>query len=138
VQAAAFNPVAVAVAMKAGFVARGFSGLNEHLVDVLRRAIRHEGFALVDILQPCVSFNSVNTFRWYKDRCTPLPPDYDPRDWHRALDTAMTWGDQIPVGVIFEADRPSYESHFPVCSQGAPGVPNVDREALKRIMMAHA
>ncbi len=138
VQASAFNPVAVAVAMKAGFVARCFSGLSDHLVGVLQRAFRHEGFALVDILQPCVSFNKINTFKWYKDRCAPLPTDYDPHDWHKAMDTAETWGDRIPVGVLFESNEPSYESHFPVCGKGPLGSQPVDLEALKRIMLAHA
>jgi len=138
VQSAAFNPVAVAVAVRASFVARSFSGMNEHLVGVLQRAIRHEGFALVDILQPCVSFNKANTFKWYKDRCAPLPTDYDPHDWHKALDTSLIWGDQIPVGVLFESDAPTYESRFPVCGKGALGSQPVDLEALKRIMMAYA
>ena len=138
VQSSAFNPVAVAVAMKAGFVARGFSGMNDHLAGVIQRAIRHEGFALVDILQPCISFNKINTFRWYRDRCKPLPDDYDTKDWHKAMDMATTWGDQIPVGVLFESSDPPYESHFPVCGNGALGARPVDRPALERIMMSYA
>lgn len=138
VHAAPFNPVAVAVAMKAGFVARGFSGMGDALATLIQRAIQHEGFALVDILQPCVSFNKVNTFRWYRDRCKPLPEDYDPRDWHQAMDVATTWGDEIPVGVIFESQAPSYESHFPVCKAGPLGSHPVDRDALERIMMSYA
>lgn len=138
VHASAFNPVAVAVAMKAGLVARGFSGMGDHLAGLIQRAIQHEGFALVDILQPCVSFNKVNTFRWYRDRCKPLPENYDTRDWHQAMDTAATWGDEIPVGVIFESSAPSYESHFPVCKAGALGSRPVDLGALERIMMSYA
>lgn len=138
VQAAAFNPLAVAVAMKAGFVARGFSGMKEHLAGIIRRAIQHEGFALVDILQPCISFNKVNTFKWYKARCKPLPDDYDTHDWHKAMDTAETWGDQIPIGVIFESSEKPYESRFPVCGNGALGSHPVDWAALERIMMSYA
>lgn len=138
VQAAAFNPVAVAVAMKASFVARCFSGLHDHLVSILKRAIMHNGFALVDILQPCVSFNKINTFKWYKDRCTQLPEDYDPHDWHRAMDTAMGSGEKIPVGVIFESDSQSYESRFPVCRKGALSTNPVDFNKLRNIMMTHA
>lgn len=138
VQEAAFNPVAVAVAMRASFVARSFSGMNEHLVDVLQRAIQHQGFALVDIFQPCVTFNKTNTFKWYKDRCVPLPADYDPHDWHRAMDMAMMSDEQIPIGVIFESDEAPYESRFPVCSKGALGSQPVDLEALKSIMMSYA
>ncbi len=85
VPASAFNPVLVAVAMRAGFVARGFSGLEDHLAGLILKAIRHPGFSLVDILQPCVSFNQVNTFGWYQKRCYPLPEEYDPTQWEPAL-----------------------------------------------------
>ncbi len=74
VPSAPFNPIAVAVAMQAGFVARGFSGMTDHLTRLIQQAITHKGFSLVDILQPCVSFNKVNTFAWYKKRCYELPP----------------------------------------------------------------
>lgn len=112
VEAEPFNPVAVAVTMKAGFVARGFSGMIEHLSDLICQAIRHKGFSLVDILQPCVSFNKINTFAWYKKRFSPLPPDYDPLDFDKALKTAFLWGDSIPMGVLYKNDRPAFGSHF--------------------------
>jgi 2-oxoglutarate ferredoxin oxidoreductase subunit beta len=70
---APFNPIAVAVAMQAGFAARAFSGMVDHLSELIQQGIAHQGFALIDILQPCVSFNKVNTFAWYKKRCYPLP-----------------------------------------------------------------
>jgi 2-oxoglutarate/2-oxoacid ferredoxin oxidoreductase subunit beta len=110
---APFNPVAVAVAMNAGFVARGFSGNEDHLVATIKRAIAHEGFAVVDILQPCVSFNKINTYKWYKERCKVLPADYTHGDWTTAMSTAMKMDPEIPVGVIYENKRPSFESHFP-------------------------
>ena len=110
---APFNPVAVAVAMQAGFVARSFSGLGDHLVDMIRQAVFHPGFALVDILQPCVTFNKVNTFNWYNDRCKPLPPDYVPQNWEIAMKKAQDWGDVIPVGVLYRNSRAPFESNFP-------------------------
>jgi 2-oxoglutarate/2-oxoacid ferredoxin oxidoreductase subunit beta len=116
--AAPFNPVAVAVAMHAGFVARGFSGAIDQLADLIVAAIDHPGFALVDVLQPCVSFNKVNTFSWYRNRCVPLAADYDPTDWTAAMQKAQEWGEQIPVGVIYRNDRPSFESHLQVLQSG--------------------
>ena len=107
-----FNPVAMAVAMQAGFVARGFSGMPDHLAELIGRAIEHKGLALVDILQPCVSFNRVNTFAWYKERCYALPGAYDPADWHAALERAYEWGDRIPVGVIYTNERPVMGEDF--------------------------
>jgi len=108
VEAEAFNPVAVATAMRAGFVARGFSGMTDHLSKVIVKAVAHRGFSLIDILQPCVSFNKVNTFAWYKKRCCQLPGDYDPTDWNAAMNAALQWGEKIPLGVIYKNDRPVF------------------------------
>ncbi len=129
-----FNPVAVATAMKAGFVARGFSGEIDHLSDLIREAIGHRGFALVDILQPCVSFNKVNTYAWYKDRCKPLPKDYDPTNHETALKVAFEWGDQIPIGLIYRNDRLSYEERIPALRGGPLIQRRVDRNKLHDIM----
>ena len=112
VEAEPFNPVAVATAMRVGFVARGFSGMTDHLSDLIVEAILHKGFSLVDILQPCVSFNKVNTFAWYKKRCCDLPQDYDPTDWNAAMKAAVEWGDKIPVGVISRNDKPVFGERF--------------------------
>ena len=129
-----FNPIAVAVAMQAGFVARGFSGMIDHLSGLIQQGIAHRGFSLIDVLQPCVSFNKVNTFAWYKDRCDPLPPAYDPTDWEAAMKVARQWEDKIPIGIIYRNDLLPFEEHFPVLSQGPLVGRNVDRVKLKRIM----
>ena len=100
-----FNPVAAAVGMRAGFVARGFSGEIDQLAGLIEQGMAYHGFALLDIMQPCVSFNKVNTFAWYKQRCQPLPPNYDPTDWEAAMKTAYEFGDRIPTGVIFRNDN---------------------------------
>ena len=105
---AAFNPVAVAVAMDAGFVARGFAGDVEHLAGLIVAAVRHPGFALIDVLQPCVSFNKVNTYAWYKERCYRLGDDHDPTDVQAALARAMEWGERIPLGILWKSDRPPF------------------------------
>lgn len=131
-----FNPVAVAVAMHAGFVARGFSGEVDSLAELITNAIAHPGFALVDVLQPCVSFNKVNTFSWYQNRCKPLPPDYDPSDWHSAMAKAMEWGDMIPVGILYRNDRPSFESRFEVLEKGPLAGGTVDKDELRDIIFA--
>ena len=134
VASAAFNPVAVAVAMHAGFVARAFAGLVDDLSDTIQQAIAHRGFSLVDVLQPCVSFNKVNTFAWYKKRSYPLTEDYDPTDWNAAVKVADQWGDRIPVGVIYRNERPPFEEHFPVLGRGPLTGGNMDRTTLKKIM----
>ncbi|MCG8472338.1 MAG: 2-oxoacid:ferredoxin oxidoreductase subunit beta [Desulfobacterales bacterium] len=98
-----FNPLAVAITMGAGFVARGFVGEANGLKEILEAAILHKGFSLVDVLQPCVSFNKINTYRWYKERCQPTK-NHDPSDFRAALDLALTFGDEIPLGVLRKRD----------------------------------
>ncbi|HHT9120310.1 MAG TPA: 2-oxoacid:ferredoxin oxidoreductase subunit beta [Candidatus Hypogeohydataceae bacterium YC41] len=109
---APFNPMALAVAMDASFVARGFTGEKEHLVGLIKRAVLHKGFALVDVLQPCPSFNKLNTFTWYKERVYKLEEvagphpvtsgeHYDPTDRVAAFQKALEWGSKIPIGVIY-------------------------------------
>jgi 2-oxoglutarate ferredoxin oxidoreductase subunit beta len=134
VPSAPFNPMAVAVAMRAGFVARGFAGMSDGLSTLIQQGIAHHGFALIDILQPCVSFNRVNTFAWYEERCAPLPSAYDPTNWDEAMREASEWGERIPVGIIYRNDRPSFEDHLPVLSQGPMIDRELDRALLREIM----
>jgi len=134
VPSAPFNPIAVAVAMRAGFVARGFAGMPDHLSELIQQGITHRGLALIDILQPCVSFNRVNTFVWYKQRYEALPTTYDPQDWKEATKVASEWGDKIPIGIIYRNDLPPFEAHFPVLKQGPLVGRDVDRVMLKKIM----
>jgi len=135
---AAFNPIALAVAMRAGFVARGFAGMIDHLSELIQQGIAHHGFALIDILQPCVSFNTVNTFAWYEKRCSPMPAKYDPTNWDQAMKVACQWGDRIPIGVIYQNDRLSFEDHFPVLAHGPLLGRSLDRKKLKGIMEGYA
>ena len=134
VASAAFNPIGVAVAMEAGFVARGFSGMIDHLSELIQEGIAHRGFSLIDVLQPCVSFNKVNTFAWYKERCKPLSPTYNPTDWEAAMKVAREWGDRIPIGIIYRNDRSPFEEHVPVLRQGPLVGRQVDRVMLRNIM----
>ncbi len=108
------NPVALAVAMDASFVARGFAGDGEHLKGLMKESITHKGFALLDILQPCVTFNKWNTFKWYRERVYRIEPDYNPEDRIVAFKRSLEWGDRIPTGVIFRNNRPTLEERVPI------------------------
>lgn len=132
-----FNPVQVAVAMKAGFVARGFSGQIEHLSELIQLGIQHRGLSLIDVLQPCVSFNKINTFGWYDRRCYILPKDHDPYDRSKALEIAEEWGDRIPLGVIYRNDRPVFEDNFPSLKLGPAAKKANDPKTLKQIMNSY-
>jgi 2-oxoglutarate ferredoxin oxidoreductase subunit beta len=135
VASAPFNPVAVAVAMHANFVARGFTADLDHLAEMIQEAIAHPGFALVDILQPCVSFNPVNTYDWYRKRVQPLPGDYDPANWEQAMKTALMWGEKIPLGIIYRNDRPVFREHL---GTGSLIGKDTDRARLREIVESFA
>ncbi len=132
-----FNPVAVAVTMGASFVARGYAGFLDHLADLMAQAVKHRGTALVDIMQPCVSFNKINTYKWYKEHCYQLTEDYGPTDRDQALRTALEFGERIPLGVIWKTEKPLFEDRFPVLKQGPLFKQELNKEALRKVMTGY-
>jgi 2-oxoglutarate ferredoxin oxidoreductase subunit beta len=113
------NPIALAIVSGASFVGRGFAGDIDHLSHLIKKGITHRGFALIDILQPCVSFNHKNTFKWYRERVYKLEDEkYDPSDKKAALEKALIWGEEIPIGIIYEENLPVYEDQLPALSDG--------------------
>lgn len=127
------NPVGVAVAQGATFVARGFAGDVEHLKSLYKQALAHEGFAVVDVYQPCVTWNKVNTFKWFRDRVYKLEEleGYDPTSRTQAFDLSISTFHEltcapdeckIPIGVFYrEADSFTYQD----------GLPQLDRPMWK-------
>lgn len=109
------NPIALALASGGTFIARGFVLELEHLTNLIVQAIRHRGFALVDIFQPCVTWNHVNTYQYYKDRAYKLEEEagYDPSDKQKAFQKSQEWGDKIPIGLFYKEQRPTYEDELP-------------------------
>jgi 2-oxoglutarate/2-oxoacid ferredoxin oxidoreductase subunit beta len=120
------NPLALAVASNAGFVARSFAGEPEHLSKMINMAIRHPGFALVDILQPCVTFNHVNTYEFFRKRVYKLEdePGYDPADRVAAFQKTLEWGEKIPIGLFYRCERPVFEETL----EAARGIPLVQQK----------
>ena len=107
------NPMALAVALDCSFAARGFAGDPEHLKTLIKAAMDHKGFSLIDILQPCVTFNKLNTYEWYRQRVYPIGPGYNPEDRAEAFKKALEWGDRIPLGIIYRNNRPTLEERIP-------------------------
>lgn len=103
------HPLSLAIALECGFVARSFAGDKEHLSLMIQEGIKHKGFALIDTLQWCITFNKKNNFIWYKKRAYKLGDDYDPHNKLAAFEKSLEWGDRIPVGIIYRNGRPSYE-----------------------------
>ncbi|MHB8064685.1 MAG: thiamine pyrophosphate-dependent enzyme [Ruminiclostridium sp.] len=106
------NPVLLAISLGAGFVARAFSGDKEHLASIMVEAIKYKGYALVDILQPCVSYNKVNTFQWYSKRVYKIDDSYDATDRLKSMEKAMEWGERIPIGILYKKDKQTFNDKF--------------------------
>jgi len=118
----AFNPVAIAIAAGARFVARSFAGDPRHLEAMIIAAMNHRGYALIDVLQPCVTFNKMNDYEWYRDRVYDLNSNgHDPSNREAAWLAAHEWGDRIPIGLIYESSgRLSYEDEVAALQGGNP------------------
>jgi 2-oxoglutarate ferredoxin oxidoreductase subunit beta len=114
------QPLALAIATGATYVARGFSGEPKHLTKLTAAAIAHRGFSLIDVFSPCVTFNKVNTFPWFKERVYKLEEEkgYDPTNQMAALQKSMEFGSRIPIGCLYQGDRPTYEDSEPVLKKG--------------------
>lgn len=108
-----FNPLSLAISQDCSFVARGFAGDTEHLKELMKASITHKGFSLLDILQPCVTFNKVNTFKWYRERVYRLEDDYDPYNRIKAFERSLEWGDKIPSGIFYKSDKETLEEMMP-------------------------
>lgn len=131
------SPLSLAIAAGATFVARGFTGEKAQLIQLMKLAISHKGYALVDILQPCVSFNKVNTFAWYKQRVYALDENYDAKDKLSALQKAMEFGDKIPTGVIYREHKPTFNEKNAVLRTGGPLVDRKqDKKAVEKLIGA--
>jgi 2-oxoglutarate ferredoxin oxidoreductase subunit beta len=118
----ALKPLALALAAGCGFVARSFSGDQKHLTATLKEAINYKGYALVDVLQPCVAFNRVNTFKWYKERVYYLDSGtYDNTDRIEAFRKTLEWGDSgIPLGIIYREEKDSFEDRISSLKEAPP------------------
>ena len=131
----AFNPLAVALAMNAGFVARGYSGSKDNLVRTIQAAIRHKGFSLVDILHPCVSFNRINTHAWYKQRLVDLyDSDHDPADKQQAMVLAEQWEEQIPIGILYRNETTSFTDRIDHLKDGPLVNRAYDRQTVQTLL----
>lgn len=108
------NPALLAVASGCGFVSHGFSGQMNHLVDTMKKAINYKGFSLVNVFQPCVTYNHVNTFEFFQKKTYKLEDtNYDPTNYNEALIKSREWGDKIPIGIIYNVEKPTYEEGLP-------------------------
>ncbi len=136
------NPLTSAIMNGATYVARGFSGDPKHLTELMKNAVKHKGFALIDVFSPCVTFNHDNDYPFFKERVKKLEDvGHDPSDWKSACERAMEWGDTLYTGLFFKADRPSLDALEPVLQNAPPlarrplGLTAEQAKSLKARMM---
>lgn len=113
-----FNPLAVAISLDASFVARAFAGDIEQTKEIIKKAIQHKGYALVDVFQPCVTYNKINTFRWFKENTYYLDESYDPYDRAEAFKKAIDT-ESYALGVLYINPKPTFEEKLSVYSQSS-------------------
>ena len=106
-----FNPISVALALHAGFVSRVNIGNYAHAKTVLKEAFLHKGYALVDIFQPCVVFNKVNTYKWFRDNTYELENTYEKNNLPSAMHKALE-NDPIPIGIFYQSEHSTFEDHI--------------------------
>jgi len=114
------NPLALAIVAGATYVARGYSGEPNHLADLIAGGIQHKGFALIDVFSPCVTYNKVNTYAYFKKRVYKLENEagYDSRNVKTAMERCQEWGDRIPLGLVYRDEQPTYEDSEAVFKKG--------------------
>lgn len=121
------NPMTLAIAAHGTFVARGYAGDVPHLTDLIVKAIRHKGFALVDILQPCYTFNHVNTYDWYGSKIYKLEDtDHVAHHKEQAFARALEWTPKIPIGILYQEKHATYEDQLPEISQETLAMQSID------------
>ncbi|MEM2130171.1 MAG: thiamine pyrophosphate-dependent enzyme [Candidatus Bathyarchaeia archaeon] len=108
------NPIAHALVSNGTFIARGFAGDPKHLQGLIVEAVKHKGFGFIDVFQPCVTFNYLNTYQWFRERVYKLESEgHDYTDRKKALEKSFEWGERIPIGIFYKEDRPTYLDALP-------------------------
>jgi len=136
VESIPLNMPALAILQGCGFVARGFAVDQDHLADILIRAIRYKGLSYVDVIQPCITWGT-HPLSWYKERIFKIKDEYDIGDRYEALRTAITPGDRIPIGVLFEAEpRKVFAFRFreEITTEPLTSPPRLKREEIEKIL----
>jgi len=129
------NPLALAITSGATYVARGYAGHVRHLAELIAQGIAHKGFALIDVLQPCFTFNHVNTYDFFKKRVYKLEDHgYTPTNRQKALLKTLEWGEKIPIGLFYKEHRKTYGDELPQIAKKPLVKQNIARKNVKPLM----
>lgn len=108
-----FNPIATAIAQDASFVARAFCGDIEQTKEIFKKAILHKGYSLVDVFQPCVTFNKINTFKWFKDNIYYIDETHNPTDKIKAFEKSLET-EKFPLGIFYINENKTVFEETPI------------------------
>lgn len=125
---APINPMSLAMAAGATYIARGFSGDNKQETQLIIEGVKHKGFSIIDSMQPCVTFNHHNTFAWFYERIYKVEEaGHDPANKLKAFEVAEQWPlrrallegekEKVATGLIYKEERPTWEDGVPQISQ---------------------
>jgi len=103
------NPITLALNSGATFVGQSFAGNVPHMISIIKQGIQHKGFSLVNILQPCVTFNKVNTYQYYSEKTYKLSDSFQNNDLKLAMEKGLEMNqEKFPLGVIYQVEKPTY------------------------------
>lgn len=132
-----FNPLAVALTLGATFVARAFSGDQEQTKEIIKQALNHKGYALIDIFHPCVTFNKVNNFRWFKNNTYYLDEAHNPKDFNQAITKALDLN-KYALGVLYQDEtKKSFEEQLNVYANDKTPIISRKRDLRKVESLFH-
>lgn len=107
------NPLALALTQGATFIAQAFAGDVQHLIEMIKLGVKHKGFSLVNVLQPCVTFNKINTYQYYLKRVYKLDNNYERANFDKALEKCIEIKEEkFPLGVIYDVDKPAFHEQL--------------------------
>ena len=114
------NPIPLSLISGATYVARGFSGDPSGMSNLITKGIDHKGFSLIDVFSPCVTYNKVNTYDFYRERTYKLlDTDHDPSNFNNAVEKSFELDEKIPIGLFYQKNSPTYEDEEPVLKSGS-------------------
>ncbi len=115
------DPLALALTQGATFIAQAFAGDVVQMTEIIKQGISHRGFSLINVLQPCITFNKVNTYQYYLKRVYKLEEKYDKTNWEKAMATIKTTeSEHFPLGVLYQVDKPTYHHQLPQLKDNEP------------------
>ena len=125
------NPLAYVLTYGATFVAQAYSGNPKQVATLIEAAIKHKGFSYVNILSPCLTFNKVDTFDFYKEAMAQLPEDHDSSNLVQALDKAINPPDgKVYAGLFYQAERPTLLDNLKAINKKVGADKNLDLNTI--------